>query len=161
MTRSTFFRKHGFGRWRALVWVSISLLVMLCVVAAIANPRVPELPGRLVAVGIPGVAGVACYVSRAQTGGYGGAMGLAKDPSRFSVACRQIGTISFAKPLPRQEEVFKESASFIFKHVRVVRMVDAKRNTLVYLTYSDKLIDGSPDNAVTAVPVSGQNIPLK
>ena len=99
--------------------------------------------------------------SRAQTGGYSGAVGLAKDPSRFSVACRQIGTISFAKPLPKQEEVFKESASFVFKHVRVVRIVDAKRNTLVYLTYSDKLIDGSPDNAVTAVPVSGQSIPQK
>jgi len=109
----------------------------------------------------PSVAGVSCYVSRAQTGGYSGAVGLAKDPSRFSVACRQIGNISFAKPLPKQEEVFKESASFIFKHVRVVRIVDAKRNTLVYLTYSDKLIDGSPDNAVTAVPVSGQSIPQK
>ncbi|MCW3479222.1 CreA family protein [Neisseriaceae bacterium JH1-16] len=109
----------------------------------------------------PSVAGVACYVSRAKTGGYKGAVGLAKDPSRFSVACRQIGPISFTKPLPRQEEVFKESASFVFKHVRVVRLVDAKRNTLAYVTYSDKLVDGSPDNAVTAVPVMGQKIPLK
>jgi len=109
----------------------------------------------------PSVAGVACYVSRAKTGGYKGAIGLAKDPSRFSVACRQVGPISFAKPLPKQEEVFKESASFVFKHVRVVRLVDSKRNTLTYVTYSDKLIDGSPDNAVTAVPVSGQKIPLK
>ncbi|MDN0077097.1 CreA family protein [Crenobacter sp. SG2303] len=109
----------------------------------------------------PSVTGVACYVSRAKTGGYKGAAGLAKDPSRFSVACRQVGPISFVKPLPKQEEVFKESASFVFKHVRVVRMVDSKRNTLTYVTYSDKLIDGSPDNAVTAVPVSGQRIPLK
>ncbi|WP_293763861.1 CreA family protein [uncultured Aquitalea sp.] len=109
----------------------------------------------------PSVQGVACYVSRAQTGGYGGALGLVKDPSRFSVACRQVGDLAFGKPLPREEEVFKESASFIFKHVRVVRLVDPKRNTLVYLTYSDKLVDGSPDNAVTAVPVSGQRIPLK
>ncbi|OHX16588.1 hypothetical protein BI343_14580 [Chromobacterium amazonense] len=109
----------------------------------------------------PGVQGVACYVSRAKTGGYQGALGLAKDPSRFSVACRQVGPIRFSQPLPPQEQVFKESASFVFKHVRVVRMVDAKRNVLTYLTYSDKLVDGSPDNAITAVAVLDQKIPLK
>ncbi|GGP23689.1 CreA family protein [Silvimonas iriomotensis] len=109
----------------------------------------------------PAVTGVACYVSRAKTGGLSGAVGMAKDPSRFSVACRQIGPIKFVKPLPKQEEVFKEGASFVFKHVRVVRMVDVKRNALTYLSYSDKLVDGSPDNAITAVPVTGQTIPLK
>ena len=109
----------------------------------------------------PLVEGVSCYVSRARTGGIKGAIGLAKDPSRFSIACRQVGPIKFLKPLPQQEEVFKESASFIFKHVRVVRIVDAKRNALAYLTYSDLLIDGSPDNAVTAVAVPDQKIPLK
>jgi len=108
----------------------------------------------------PSVEGVACYVSRAKTGGIKGAFGLAKDPSRFSVACRQVGPLKFTKPLPRQEEVFKEGASFIFKHVRVVRIVDAKRNALTYLTYSDKVIDGSPDNAITAVAVLDQKIPL-
>lgn len=105
------------------------------------------------------VKGVACYVSRAKTGGIKGAVGLANDPSRFSVACRQVGPISFVKPLPRQEEVFKEGASFIFKHVRVVRIVDVKRNTLTYLTYSDRVIDGFPDNAITAVAVLDQKIP--
>jgi CreA protein len=109
----------------------------------------------------PGVKGIACYVSRARTGGLKGAVGLAKDPSRFSVACRQVGPISFSKKLPQQEEVFKEGASFIFKHVRVVRMVDAKRNTLAYLTYSDRVIDGFPDNALTAVAVLDQKIPLQ
>jgi CreA protein len=109
----------------------------------------------------PSVQGVACYVSRAKTGGYQGALGLAKDPSRFSVACRQVGPIRFSQPLPPQEQVFKESASFVFKHVRVVRMVDAKRNVLTYLTYSDKLVDGRPDNAITAVAVLDQKIPLK
>jgi CreA protein len=69
--------------------------------------------------------------------------------------------LRFAKPLPRQEEVFKQSASFVFKHVRVVRIVDTKRNALAYLTYSDKLIDGSPDNAITAVAVLDQPIPSK
>lgn len=109
----------------------------------------------------PGVAGVACYVSRAKTGGLKGAVGMAQDPSRFSVACRQVGPIIFAKPLKQQEQVFKEGASLVWKHVRVVRMVDAKRNTLVYLTYSDRLIDGFPDNAVTAVPVLEAKIPIR
>ena len=109
----------------------------------------------------PIVDGVACYVSRAKTGGVKGAVGLAKDPSRFSIACRQVGPIKFRQALKQQEEVFKESASFIFKKVRVVRIVDPKRNALTYLTYSDKIIDGSPDNAITAVAVLDQKIPLK
>jgi CreA protein len=109
----------------------------------------------------PSVEGIACYVSRAKTGGLKGAIGLAKDPSRFSVACRQIGPINFTKPLEQQEEVFKEGASFVFKHVRVVRMVDVKRNTLTYLTYSDKIIDGFPDNAITAVAILDKKIPMK
>lgn len=108
----------------------------------------------------PSVQGVACYVSRAKAGGLSGLVGAAKDPSRFSVACRQVSAIRFRGPLPRQEEVFRESASLVFKHVRVVRIVDPKRNTLTYLTYSDKVIDGSPDNAITAVAVLDQKIPL-
>jgi CreA protein len=108
----------------------------------------------------PAVEGVACYVSRAKTGGVSGAFGVAKDPSRFSVACRQVGPIRFLRPLPQQEEVFRQSASLVFKHVRVVRMVDVRRNTLAYLTYSDRVIEGSPDNAITAVAVLDQKIPL-
>jgi CreA protein len=109
----------------------------------------------------PSVNGVACYVSRAKTGGIKGALGIAKDPSRFSVACRQVGPIHFVNALPHQEEVFRESASLVFKHVRVVRIVDSKRNALTYLTYSDKFIEGSPDNAITAVAVFDQKIPIK
>jgi CreA protein len=109
----------------------------------------------------PLVAGVTCYVSRAKTGGLSGAVGLAEDKAEASIACRQVGPISFKSPLPRQAEVFSERASILFKRLRVVRMVDAPRNTLVYLTYTDRLIDGSPKNSVTAVPVdAGQRIPL-
>jgi len=101
----------------------------------------------------PKVGGVTCYVSRAKTGGIKGAVGLAEDKSEASIACRQVGAISFDKPLPVQEEVFNERLSILFKKLRVVRMVDRKRNTLVYLTYSDRVIEGSPQNSITAVPV--------
>jgi len=101
----------------------------------------------------PKVAGVTCYVSRAKTGGIKGAVGLAEDRSEASIACRQVGPISFARPLPMQEEMFNERTSLVFKRLRVVRMVDPKRNTLVYLTYSERVIEGSPQNSVTAVPV--------
>lgn len=110
----------------------------------------------------PKVTGVTCYVSRAKTGGYKGALGLAEDKSEASIACRQTGPITFAKPLEMQEDVLTERISLVFKKLRVVRMVDVPRNTLVYLTYSDRLIEGSPQNSVTAVPVDRANkIPLK
>ena len=110
----------------------------------------------------PGVAGVTCYVSRAKTGGLKGAVGLAEDKAEASIACRQVGPVSFAKPLPEQEEIFNQRISFLFKKLRVVRMVDKKRNTLVYLTYSDRVIEGSPQNSLTAVPVDrGMPIPVK
>lgn len=107
----------------------------------------------------PDVQGVSCYLSHAKTGGYKGALGLAEDTSDAAVACRQVGPISFKDKIPAQEEVFNSRASFLFKHIRVVRMVDAKRNTLVYLVYSDKIVDGSPKNSVTAVPVPA-NLPI-
>ncbi len=111
----------------------------------------------------PAVQGVTCYVSRARIGGIKGTLGLAEDRAEASIACRQVGPIGFPKPpLRQQEEVFSERMSLLFKRLRIVRMVDAQRNTLVYLTYSDKLIDGSPQNSVTAVPVDRATpIPLK
>ena len=110
----------------------------------------------------PKVQGVTCYVSRAKTGGIKGAVGLAEDKSEASIACRQTGVIAFAKSLPLQEEVLNERLSLLFKKLRVVRMVDKARNTLVYLTYSDRIIEGSPQNSVTAVPVERSTpIPLR
>ena len=101
----------------------------------------------------PKVQGITCYVSRAKTGGLKGAVGLAVDKAEASIACRQVGPVSIKQPLPQQEEVFSERLSILFKRLRIVRMVDRSRNTLVYLTYSDRLVDGSPQNAVTAVAV--------
>lgn len=110
----------------------------------------------------PRVAGVTCHVSRAKTGGISGALGLAEDKAEASIACRQVGPISFAQPLPQQEEVFNERLSVLFKKLRIVRIVDRKRNTLVYLTYSDRLVEGSPKNSITAVPVDRSTpIPVK
>lgn len=110
----------------------------------------------------PRVKGVTCYVSRAKTGGIKGGLGLAEDRAEASIACRQVGPISFAAPLPVQEEVFTERMSILFKKLRIVRMVDRPRNTLVYLTYSERLIEGSPQNSVTAVPVDAATvIPVK
>lgn len=110
----------------------------------------------------PRVAGVTCYVARAKTGGIKGAVGLAEDRSEASLACRQVGPITFKGPLPEQEEMFSERISLVFKKLRVVRMVDRTRNTLVYLTYSERVIEGSPQNSVTAVPVDRSTpIPVK
>ncbi|HYD79529.1 MAG TPA: CreA family protein [Paucimonas sp.] len=102
----------------------------------------------------PKVQGVTCFVSRARTGGVSGTLGLAEDKTEASIACRQVGdAIVFKEKLPRQEDVFSERMSLLFKRLHIVRVVDAKRNALVYLTYSDKIIEGSPKNSVTAVPV--------
>lgn len=110
----------------------------------------------------PEVKGVTCYVSRAKTGGIKGGLGLAEDKAEASIACRQTGPISFPKPIKRQDEMFSERISLVFKRLRVVRMVDTARNTLVYLTYSDRVIEGSPQNSVTAVPVDhGTPIPVR
>lgn len=110
----------------------------------------------------PRVEGVTCYVSRARTGGISGALGVAEDRAEAAIACRQVGPLRFSGPLPRQEEVFSERMSLLFKKLRVVRMVDVTRNTLVYLTYSERVIEGSPQNSVTAVPVDRNlRIPVK
>jgi CreA protein len=109
-----------------------------------------------------GIPGVTCYVSRARTGGFKGAFGIAEDPTEASIACRQVGTIRFPAPVRQQEDVFTERMSLIFKTLHVVRIVDPKRNTLVYLTYSDRVTSGSAKNSVTAVPVpAGTQIPVK
>ena len=110
----------------------------------------------------PKVEGVACYVSKPKRGGLAGAVGVAEEVSDVSIACRQTGPIRFKEPLPRQEDAFSERRSLIFKTMHVVRMIDVPRNTLVYLTYTDKIVSGSPKNSVTAVAVARETpIPLK
>lgn len=101
----------------------------------------------------PKVPGVTCHVSQARTGGISGAVGLAQDPSQFSLACRQTGPIILPAKLPEDETVFSEDTSVLFKETRVVRMWDAANRTLVYVAISRKLIDGAPANSISTVPV--------
>lgn len=102
----------------------------------------------------PKVTGVSCFLSRAKTGGIRGSLGLAEDTSDASIACRQTGPISYTEELDAGEEVFRQRTSILFKKLQVVRFYDPNRNTLVYLTYSDRLIEGSPQNSISAVVVT-------
>jgi CreA protein len=103
----------------------------------------------------PQVPGVTCYISRAETGGLKGMVGLADNPPKASLACRQIGPINqiAVRKLKDNQEVFSARASAVFKTTQVVRFYDERRNVLVYLTYTDRIVEGSPDNAVSIVPV--------
>ncbi len=101
----------------------------------------------------PKVEGVTCHLSRSKRGGLKGMIGVAEDSSHASIACRQVGPVRMKDELEEGEEVFKESRSLIFKKLQVVRFFDKKRNTLIYLVYSDKIIEGSPKNAISTVPI--------
>ena len=149
----------------SLLLTSVALVASAETIGSVSTTFKMLSPNDKVVVDVfddPEVDGVACYLSHAKTGGYSGALGLAEDTSDAAVACRQVGPIAFKGKVDKQEEVFNARSSFLFKQVRVVRMVAVKRNTLVYLVYSDKLIDGSPKNSVTAVAVpANQPIPVK
>jgi CreA protein len=102
----------------------------------------------------PKVKNASCYVSYAETGGVSGWVGLAEDPSRFSIACRATGPIQLLDNVGTEfEEVFSRDTSILFKEMRVSRMLDTEKNVLVYLVWSTRLIDGSPFNSVTAIPI--------
>ncbi len=101
----------------------------------------------------PKVPGVTCHISQARKGGWGSVVGLTEDPSRFSIACRQTGPISLPDKLPDQENVFSEKTSIFFKNTKVVRMLDKKHNTLVYVAISRKIVEGSPQNSISTVPI--------
>lgn len=110
----------------------------------------------------PKVDGVTCYLSRSKTGGIKGGLGLAEDTSDSSIACRQVGPIVVKEKLKDGEEVFSERRSLIFKKLQVVRFFDKARSTLVYLSYSDRVIEGSPKNSISAVALMPWgNVPAK
>jgi CreA protein len=102
----------------------------------------------------PQVPGVTCHLSHARTGGMKGTVGVAEDRSRFALACRQVGPITVdLEKLPKKAEVFSVKTSLLFKETQVVRMVDLAHRTLVYLAYSTRVVEGSPFNSLSTVPV--------
>ena len=101
----------------------------------------------------PKISGVTCHVSQARTGGVKGSLGLAEDPSQFSLACRQVGPIALPAKLPADEVVFTEDTSLLFKETKIHRFLDRKRNVLVYLAISRRIIEGAPANAISTVPI--------
>ena len=109
----------------------------------------------------PDVEGIACYLSRAKTGGFKGAVGLAEDTADASIACRQIGPVELPLAITSGkrdgDEVFKKRTSLVFKTLQVVRFYDENRNALVYLTYSDRVVEGSPKNSISVVAIEPWN----
>jgi CreA protein len=102
----------------------------------------------------PGVPNVSCYVARAETGGVSGSLGLAEDPSRFSIACRAVGPVSFPTGLPNKQRIFGAQLSLFFKTLEVFRLLDPDRKVILYLVISTKIKEGSPYNSITAVPTT-------
>lgn len=150
-------------------WIVLALLALLIAApaGAASSKRIGEVSTTFRFVGPndkvvvdrfddPKVENASCYVSRADTGGISGAIGIAEDPARMSIACRATGPVKIVGDIDRSkrgEVVFDERASFLFKEIRVTRFLDAEKNVLVYLVWSTKIIEGSPYNNVTAIPL--------
>lgn len=107
----------------------------------------------------PSIHGITCYLSRAKTGGLSGAVGAAEDQTEASLACLKFGSITINGPLPKQEDIIKIRTSLLFKTLHLVRILDPKSEVAIYLSYSDKIINGSPKNSISVVPL-GQPIAL-
>jgi CreA protein len=105
------------------------------------------------AIDDPGVDGVACYFTVPEVGGWGGWAGFADERSETSIACRQVGPVTFKEKFKQGHEIYEQRRSLFFKKMQIVRGCDPKRNVLVYLAYTDRLIDGSPQNSTTSVPI--------
>ncbi len=143
------------------------LLIVLCSTNALAEEigtvstvfklLSPNDKIRVEAFDDPAVRGVTCYLSRADKGGWTGAIGLAEDTSDASISCHQTGAIRITESIEDGDVVFKKRTSLVFKSMQVVRFYDEKRSALVYLVYSDRLIEGSPQNSVAAVPLEDWN----
>jgi len=102
----------------------------------------------------PEIEGITCYLSRADTGGFKSLVGLDEDPSDAAINCKQVGPIKVLEEIEDGEQVFRKRTSLVFKALQVVRFFDEKRNVFVYLSYSDRLIEGSPKNSISAVPAT-------
>lgn len=101
----------------------------------------------------PDIEGVACHFTVPERGGLSGWIGVAEEVSDISLACRQVGPVRFKAKFEQGDEMFRRRRSFLFKKMRIVRGCDTKRNVLVYIVYSDKIIEGSPKNSTSSVPI--------
>ena len=147
---------------------SVLVMIFLLVAAGVQAEEIGEVSTTFKMLGAndkivieafddPDISGATCYVSRAKTGGIKGAVGVAEDRSDASLSCRQTGEITLPPEVVSGKwdgrRVFRKSTSLLFKKLQVVRFYDRKRNTLVYLSYSDKIVDGSPKNAISTIVI--------
>jgi CreA protein len=154
------------NKWRRLALAVLALILWQSSPAAAADE--PDLIFRrstvfkllspndkLATYGVddPEVEGVACHFTVPEKGGFKGWLGLAEEVSDISLACRQIGPIRFKDKMTQGDDMFRQRRSLFFKKMQIVRGCDAKRNVLVYMVYSDKLVDGSPKNSTSSVPI--------
>jgi CreA protein len=157
---------RGEPGWRSLILLGLSLVLWPGSAAFCADE--PDLIFRrstvfkwispndkLATYGVddPEVEGVACHFTVPEKGGFKGWLGLAEEVSDISLACRQIGPIHFKGKLEQGDDMFRKRRSLFFKKMQIVRGCDSKRNVLVYMVYSDKLIEGSPKNSTSSVPI--------
>jgi CreA protein len=157
---------HWMEREMRTIAACFGLLLMLAAPAAAEDPDLifkkttvwkllsPDHKLGTYAIDDPDVEGVTCYFTVPEKGGWTGWLGLAEELSNASLACRQVGPIKFKRKLEQGDEAFSQRRSLIFKKMQIVRGCDAKRNVLVYMTYTDKIIEGSPENSTSAVPIS-------
>ena len=159
-------RRLGDGRWRRIGFAAAALALLVGSAAYAADE--PDLSFRrstvfkwvspndkLATYGVddPEVEGVACHFTLPEKGGFKGWLGLAEQVSDISLSCRQIAPIRFKDKMEQGADMFRQRRSLFFKRMQIVRGCDAKRNVLVYMVYSDKLIDGSPKNSTSSVPI--------
>ncbi len=157
--------------------ISLAMLALLAVVSP-ASANDPELifrkstvfkllspDDKLATYGVddPAVEGVACHFTVPEKGGWSGALGLAEQVSDISLACRQVGPIKFKEKFEQGAVMMRQSRSLFFKRMQIVRGCDVRRNVLIYMVYSDKLIEGSPKNSTSSVPIMpwGEGVPAK
>jgi CreA protein len=160
-------RKRAFDIYLSRILASV-FLVLLCYPAFAQQSDDPQLifkkttvwrmlsPDAKLATYViddPGVKGVACYFTIPEVGGWSGWAGFAEERSETSISCRQIGPIEIVEKFQQGDEIYRQRRSFFFKKMQIVRGCDSARNVLVYLAYSDRLIEGSPQNSTSTVPI--------
>ncbi|MFN0263035.1 CreA family protein [Tepidamorphus sp. 3E244] len=160
-----------------LATILVSVLALACLTGG-ANAQEPDLifkkstvfklltpDHKLATYGLddPLIEGVACHFTVPEKGGLSGMFGVAEELSNASIACRQVGPVVFKEKMDQGDEMFRKRRSIFFKKMRIVRGCDTKRNVLVYLAYTDKLIEGSPQNSTSTVPIMpwGDQMPPK